>query len=403
MFGHLDDPNPPEPTQLVIERIAAEGARRVRHRRMAAGSVAALVLTLGITGVAVSLPSDDSSDDVEIRDDRTTLPTVPPSTTVTTTPGTTTSTTTDDAGQTGPTTPGPDEGGDVFAAIVQASGRDVAQVVLANATTGTVDRVLAEFPLLNRPASCCLASSQDSRTVYYVVPAGDYGSGMVSDTIWRVATNGGDPEQVVAGTNPSLSPDDTRLAYTTPLGGDAPPALVVRELDDGGERRFVLRSVDNIVYATGFADDDTVVFARGGLEEGSRVAAISLLGGVDELAGAEVLGPPSSAPPGTTWSSPDHRVTDGRLGVVENCCELDANSTDGDRSYLVVDPAGGAVLDRVALPGYMLDAEAGPAGTELLFLRPPADSPGPNTLLRWTGTELVEVGAGIDFIAIDWT
>ena len=402
MFDHLDDPNPPQPSTLLVDRIAAEGAHRLRRRRIVAGGAIVAAATFAVAGIAAAgrLPGQHGPDVGTIGPIETDT-TAPPreSTTTTTTASTTT---TVQPGISTPPPPNTDAGGDTFAAIIKHPTADTAQVVLASATTGEVDRVLAEFPLLNRPPSCCVAWSAQEQAVYYVVPAGDYGTGMLPDTIWRVAVDDTTPDQMVAGTSPSISPDGTRLAYTTPLASDAPPALVVHDLDGGGERRFVAPSVDTTIYATGFTDDDTVVFASGGPEEGPRVAALSLLGTTDQLSDAEVLGPTSAAPPGTSWSSPDHRAADGLLGVVETCCALDAASTVGDTSYLVVDPTGGTVLDRVALPGWMADAEAGPAGTEQLFLVPPPDNPGPNTLLRRAGGELVEIGSGTQFIAVDW-
>ena len=407
MFDHLDDPNPPQPSALLVDRIAAEGAHRLRRRRIVAGGAIVAAATLAVAGIAAAgrLPGQDGSDVDTIGPvgpDTTTTTSEAPSTSTTPESTTTTTTTAGQPGNSTPTPPDTGEGRDTFAAVIKHPSADTAQVVLASATTGEVDRVLAEFPLLNRPMSCCVAWSPQEQAVYYVVPAGDYGSGMLPDTIWRVAVDDTTPDQMVAGSNPSLSPDGTKLAYTTPYEGDTPGALVVHDLDGGGERRFVAPSVEHGIYATGFADDDTVVFASADPEAPPRVAALSLLGSGDQLSEAEALGPPSTAPPGTGWSSPELRVADGLLGVVETCCDLDANSHEGGASYLVVDPASGAELDRVALPGRMLDAEAGPEGTEQLFLRPPPDSPGPNSLLRRAGGELVEIGANTQFIAIDW-
>lgn len=208
----------------------------------------------------------------------------------------------------------------------------------------------------------------------------------------------------MAGSNPALSPDGTRLAYTTPIAGDAPPEVVVRRLGSGsGDIRLPAEFVDDHIYSVGFADDDTLVYATGGPEAPPAVATLSLSGSPTSLADGEPLGPASGAPAGTGWNWPEWRSADDHVGVVESCCALDAGTYQGETAYLVVDPLSGTVQDRVVLPGPVVAAEASPSGRPELFLQPPPDYPGPTTLVRRTdGGELEEIGGGREFIAVDW-
>jgi hypothetical protein len=399
MFRHLDDPTPPEPTDLGVERVVAEGARRVRRRRVLAGSTAAVLLAVGVAGIAGRLPGMESSDKVEMPSDTSEpdRPAVTSSSTTSTSSSSTTTTTTPSGP--GLTTPGPDEGGDVFAALVKKPGEDRILVVLANARFGEIDRTLADIPMPDRGAGCCIAFSPDRRYVYLTAAAGTFADDV--DTIYRLPTfqqssTGNEHfEEVAAGTGPVISPDGRTLLFRE--SGATQAALVVRDLATGNQRRLPV-SGEDVVTSYGFTAANAVVV---GIAPGGEVTTLyELADGATSLTGGREIGPPAGAPAGTSWDVSGLHPTTGRLAVQQTCCSI------GDQdpaTLLYVDPATGEVDDTVDLPSRDQDVEVSPEGTRELILVPPPDSPGAKTLrLHDHETDKTTTIPIPDVLAIDW-
>ena len=391
MFRHLDDPTPPQPTDLVVDRIVAEGARRVLRRRVMAGSTAAVLLALGVAGIAGALPGIQEDDNPVMHPGPDEVPrssTTSSSSTTTTEPSTTTSTT--GSGGTGPTTPGPDEGGDVFAAAIQKPNADVVQIVLANTTTNEVDRVLTEFPMIDRGGGCCVSFSDDRRYVYYVVEAGTFEE--QTDMIWRVPTNGRDPEKLLAGTRPVVSPDGRTLLFLA--SGVTGADLVVHDLASGDERRLT-PVADDVITSYGFTESGEIVFSRAAGGEISKLYQLNP--GATVLTDARSIGPPAGSDNTTSWAISDVRARDNKLAVVQQTGGIGDQT---EASLLYVDPTTGATVETLRLLGRDADVANGISGLQLSLIGP-SDSPGPSTLYVVKGMEWIEVDIGT-VLAVDW-
>jgi hypothetical protein len=383
-FEHLDDPNPPRPSELVVERIAAEAGRRIRHRRVLSGGVAVL-LAVGVIGVAGNLrgSGNGNDDNVVIMPATTTAPPLPGETT------TTTSMIVEPAAN------------DLFAALIQAPNNESAQVVLAHGDTGETARVLAEFPLFNAGDTqwtCCIAIAPDRQSVFYVRPAGDYGAGQMLDTIWQVPVTGGDSQLITEGWEPALTPDGDTLGFIRPQTSDF-DELVLRDLATGSERTFET-PVGQSLTSLAFPSNGAIAFT---LQSSGSPDAAYLLALDDsdvQLTDAQRLGPPDDAAEGTGWYALD-RYGQGMVTVVESCCAR----TGSETSYASYSIATGEVDDVVAtLPTLVIDAVTSPYGNSHLFLAPPADGAGPTSLLRSDGTDtLTPVPLkATTIMAVDW-
>lgn len=372
-FEHLDDPSPRRPSELVMERIAAEGGRRLRHRRFASGALAALLLIFGSIGFMKQL-DDGGRDRVVI------VPSGPPTSEPTAQPG---------------------DGEGAFAAVIQPADEQFAQVVLVSPATGEVMLVLAEFPLFNRPWLCCVALSPDRKTVFYVRPAGDYGDGEELDTIWQVPADGeGEPERVDEGYSPAVSTDSRSLAYIRPLTSDA-DELVLRNLSDGEERAFETPP-GRTLGSVAFSGAGSVVFTLAAAGKPEEAYLMGLDDSDVSIDDARRLGPAEGAPDGTGWSTADAYVDQGTASFVERCCST--GDTAEDATFMVIDIATGDRIDSVDLPRLAVDATSSPSGSVQLFLLPPAEPLLPSTLLlRSNMGPLAPVPLeATTIIAVDW-
>lgn len=389
-FEHLDDPSPPRPSELVMERIAAEGGRRLRHRRLASGTAAALLVVVGSVGIVSQVHGGRDRVVIGPNAPTTTAP-EPQSSTVVTQP---------DNEEDSPTFgPGEEEG--AFAAIIQVQDEDIAQVVLASAETGGVTRVLAEFPLFSRPWSCCVAWSPDRETVYFVKPAGDYGAGQEVDTIWQVPARGdGEPQRVDEGFSPAVSPDSRSLAYIRPLASTV-DELVLRDLSSG-DLRIVETPPGQTLGSVAFSGAGSVILTLAAAGQPETAYLLGLDDAELSMDDARRLGPAEDAPDGTGWSASDAYVDEGTATFVERCCS--AGDVAEDATFIVIDTATGDRIDSVELPGLAVDAPSSPSGGLQLFLLAPPDAPGPTTLLLRVSMDAptpVPLEA-TTIIAVDW-
>jgi hypothetical protein len=372
MLEHLDDPHPPRPSGLVVERIAAEGARRLRHRRIAAGGVLMVASTLVVVGLAVALRPSSTGDKVD---------TVGPSGSTSTAP----------PGTGGATPPAAGLDGDIVA-VIRDPGADRARVVRLDPSTGSTES-LATYELRSRPPLCCI--ELDAAGVHYVVPAGQGDS--AEDTIWHVDLGGGQPAPVASGTNPAASPDGSRLALTRTTADG--PTVVVRHLATGTEQ-VIPAAADDTLRDVDWYDDDTLVVISHRTDAAS-VAYRLELGSARSLADATRLGPAEDAPPGTGWDWVDRRP-DGWLTLAQTCCTLDAGSTDGDASYFLVDSTTGTVTEGSDLPGPVSGIATGPLGDRELLLVPPPDGQAYAQLQILMDTDLTPVPGEHEVLAADW-
>lgn len=399
MLEHLDDPNPPRPSELTVERIAAEGARRLRRRRLAAGGALVVASTLAVVGMAVAVqPGDPDKVDTVGPGSTTTIAddgddAVPPAVddTTTTTPGG------DDETAGPPPTGDAAPPGDVddatrIAAVVKDPNADQALVVLLDPFTGAVTRNLASYALTSRPPLCCVELGDGG--AFYVVPAGQ-GSGDPEDTIWHVDLDGGQPAPMTAGTNPALSPDGDRLAFVRTSSEG--PAVVVLDLANGNETT-IPAAVDDYLRDIEWYDDDTVIVTRQQPESALEGLLVDL--DAATLADATRLGP-DGAPSGTSWEWLDRRP-DGLITVAQTCCSRDAGSIAGESSYALIDPATGTYDGGSDLPFHPAGLATAPTSDRELLVDPPDDSPGYGTLVILMDTDLTPVPGDHQVIAADW-
>jgi hypothetical protein len=404
MFEHLDDKTPPQPRQLLVELVVAEGARRRRRRVVAAASVAAtlLVVTSGVSLAQMgSTPKNltvTEQPDTEQPDnpDRTDQTDVGPTTTVVGTPE-------------GEATPGPSsgEGGEGAAppaatpfAGITADG----QVVLGDAATGAPTRVLVPTPTDGSQVNAGgVALAPDAKDVYYTRTEQDE-DGEYEYSVMRVSTSGGTPERISRGTRPAISPDGTTLAYVR-----GSTQLVLRDIDTGHEQAFRGLLPGYRLQDLSFAvtDDRTYLLytAAAGDEAPAELFKLDLLtvAAIASLSDAARLGPP--APPaveeGTGWYAPDVRA-DGRISVVEQCCALDANSYSSAASVASVDVATGDSEPVADLEGQatVLRAPYDHAGQTQLVLSVEDDRTYVLERRSDSGTERLDQAPA--YVAVDW-
>lgn len=404
MFEHLDDKNPPQPRQLLVELVVAEGARRRRRRAVAAASVAA---TLVVVGSGVSLAQNGSARrnvtvtdraDTEQPDDsdQTDQTDISPTTTVTVDPD----------GEATPA-PGSGEGGEDAAppaatpfAAITADGR----VVLGDAATGAITSVLVPTPTDGSQVNAGgVALSPDGKDVYYTRTEQDV-DGEYQYSVMRVSTSGGTPTRISRGTRPAISPDGKTLAYVR-----GSTQLVLRDIDTSHEQVFRGLPSGYRLQDLSFAvtDDRTYLLytAAAGDEAPAELFKLDLLtvAAIASLNDAARLGPP--APPaveeGTGWSAPDVRA-DGRISVVEQCCALDANGFSSVASVAAVDVATGASETVADLEGQatVLRAPYDHAGQAQLVLS--VEDDGTYVLERRTDSGTERLDQAEPYVAVDW-
>lgn len=282
-----------------------------------------------------------------------------------TTPATTTAS---PATSPAPTTSPPDDS--VRIAVVDGRGR----VVLLDGDSGDEERVLMDGVEVDDPSSLDIAVSPDRSTVFVVRPGA---SAEQEPEIVQVAADGGAAQVVTSGRSPAISPDGGTLAYVR-LVDDPPagfePTLRLRDLDSGDERALTGGDFYAIQDLAWTAAGEQLAFTAGEIRTGvhvmDRVAT--------SLAEARRLGPEDTD---GTWSDVA-ALSDGRLAVIERCCQVPDPNPDRWR-ILAVDPrdgaTGAAVLDRRAV---RIDARAD--GEGLLVIQD--GGPGGGTLLRWHGS-----------------
>jgi dipeptidyl aminopeptidase/acylaminoacyl peptidase len=364
MFDNLDDPTPPIPSDAVRERVVAEGRRRRRHRQRLVLAAAAAVVLITTAGVAVALQGDDPQR-VDIIGESTTTAPSPGNPTTTSVPGAASAT--------------------QFAAITTRG-----DIVMVDSATGQVVTTLAHLSDLG--VECCyygdVALAPDG-SVFFSASRPD-----ATSSIWRVQTAGGAPAEVARGHVVAVSPDGRSVAF----GMSYPPAVVVEPLGGGGTPLAWSPNEDEFVEeirGLSWTDDGRSVLVETGAPEApSSVYAVDVSTGDGRR-----LGPDPTAPDGTGWYSPDGRATDGLVSVVEACCSLDANSYDGGRRLLALDPATGEIVDDLPLDR-PFDAVAHDAsGTRQLAL---AFEEGGNVLYRRVGDGFEPIDSAEEFTAIDW-
>jgi hypothetical protein len=390
MFENLDDKNPPQPRELLVELIVAEGARRRRRRAAAfAGGLASVLVLTGAIGLA------------QLRGQEPNVSTSNKS------PETTTPAPDHDSGNGVNTSPSTSMLGDsetsappeatAFAGITP-DGR----VVLGDPTTGAIVRRLVDAPGDGPdPNMCCVVQSPDGTQVYYVASSQETGSGSGDSKIYRVASTGGQPVAIATGSHPAISADGTYLAYT-----HNSDQIVVRNLDTDRERSYAgLDTPGATIQDLAFSPSGKkLVFTAGVQGEPAALFSFDLaISLASSLADASRLGPPDNAPHGTGWLVPDGHPSDGLISVIQTCCALDSGGYAGDTSAALVDPIGGQRQRSTPISigsGAVIDAPYDPTGQNQLVL---TIEDGTSTLSRRTaGADLERLDAAEQYVSIDW-
>jgi hypothetical protein len=339
MFDHLDDPQPPVPSDALAKRLQAEGGQRRRRRARGAGGVAlAAVLVVG----AMVRPWEADDTRVEIGPSNTAS--TEPAPTTTRPPETTTSTTEAPSAEGFPA--------NTFA-VVTKDGR----VALADRDTG---EVVVELGQLDAGAGgFFVARAPDGSAVY---------AGGLTQGLWRYAP-GAEPIRLAAASTVSVTPDGTRLAAVSADGPDSQGTIWILDSTTGDRLDEVsvpdlTGEGDRHVGKTAWDASGDRLFIETNLpEQGGEVYALEPGGSLRRL------GPPAGLPSGTGWSL-GGPAADGEMWILETCCALDANSYDGGSSLLRIDADSGDVVDRRSLDVgnryYVLDAGFGGSGFVLL-------------------------------------
>lgn len=332
-------------------------------RRIALLAAVALVVVVGV----VALVAVGGEDDADVVVDDTTT-TGPEETTTTTEPTTTTTSTTV-----------PDQGEPV-AVAVDADGR----VVVLDIEDGDVDRVLLEGIAVDDPAKNGIAVAPERGEVFVTRPErGDEPTELV-----KVALDGSGSESLGEGIAPSVSPDESFLAYVRFVEREVPlpaPVLVIRELDTGEERvlaREDERDFHFIPDTAWTADGDRVAFVAGEIVTGLYLVDAD----AETLDDAERIGPPRNDRD-ASWSAVTAFGED-TLAVVERCCDVGASER---WLVLAVDvserTAGSGLLPDERVEASFLDSPTG----ERRLLYVTDVRPGGGTLHRWDGSDDPEV------------
>ena len=285
-----------------------------------------------------------------------------------------------------PSSPSPSASPTRGAAVVAvlADGR----VVVLDAETGSVQRVLLEGVRVDDPASNAIATSPDGGTVYVVRPA-------TSDTdseIVRVSSSGGAAEAVTTGNSPAVSPDGGTLAYVRVLEQEPAgftPTLRLRDLQTGSERELRGGRFYAIHDLTWTTDGSALAFTAGEIETGVHL----LQRDAQSLGEARRLGPEEDE---ASWSDVT-ALDERRVAVVERCCRIPDPNPQRWRVVAVSTQdgsVGDVLVDRRAT---LVDGQAD--GAALLVLE--SGGPGGGTLLRWDGSGVPRAVAE-DVIVAAW-
>lgn len=200
---------------------------------------------------------------------------------------------------------------------------------------------------LYEPTGCATCRPPDSlvlapggATLFFHVADG------TQHRILRVAAAGGPPTTVAEGCEPAPSPDGRRLAYVAcGASGD----LVVQDLGSGQQQRFAPGAAGQTISGVAWSDDGgSLAYAATAAAAGepTQLWQLDLATARDQRA-ARLIGPPSAAPAGTSWSRPVAR--DGELAVVESCCTLVTGTVNSSATVVVLDLGRARELERFAV------------------------------------------------------
>jgi hypothetical protein len=412
MFENLDDPKPPQPRQLLVECVMAEGARRRRRRAIAVASVAATFLVV-TSGVSLAQMGSSGPKDLTVTNDpeqqEPTDRTEGNGDDIGTAPNGTATTVTADpnAGDDDEGAATAPPGATTFAAITADQ-----KVVLGDATTGAVIRELVPAPTDGSQITGGVALSPDGKDVYFVLTEQDQ-DGEYQYSVMRVSASGGTPSRISRGTRPAISPDGTMLAYVR-----GSTQIVLREVDTGHEETARGLPEGYRVQDLGFVMTDTPgdgpsLLYTAAAGEGAPAQLYRLdrwtVAAPSSLADATAVGPPSgqddpSVEEGTGWSAPDVRA-DGKVSVVEQCCALEADSFNGGASVAFVDVMTGERLSAAPLStagsATVLDAPYDQSGQTQLVLSVEDDSTYVLQRRNSDGSlEMLDQAPG--YLAVDW-
>jgi len=395
MFEHLDDKNPPQPRQLLVELVMAEGGRRRRRRAAAFAGGAAAVLALAGSLQLVQLRGNQEN--LKTADTPTSAPAPDHQSDneLSTTPGSTTTTAAGGNAGSGDEASAPPEA-TTFAGLTPDN-----RVVLGNAETGEIVKELARPTDDGGIPVCCVALSPDRRTVYYVTASRKTGTDPGDAKIYRIATTGsGTPVAVGTGWDPAISPDGKWLAYTRNS------TQIVLNYMSTGQNQVMTglpnreESIQDLAFT---ADSTSLIFSAAATEAPAELYGLYLdLSRVASLTDARQLGPPDGVPDGTGWYAPDARATDGTVGAVESCCALDAASYNADIALIAVDPGGGARRGSVPVSNvgaHILQAPYDPSGQNQLVLSVEDEA---YVLSRVSDGQLEPLDSAAEYTAIDW-
>ena len=342
-------------------------------RRKAVFVALGVMVVIGVALVAVAVTRED---DADVAGDGPT--TTAADDTTTTTERTTTT----------PTTAFDQRGATVVA--VGADGR----VVVLDAGSGEVDRVLLEGIAVDDPAKNGIARAPDRGEIFVTRPRP---AGTPTELV-QLAADGSASESLGEGVAPSVSPDGSHLAYVRFIdrGSQSPaPVLVIRELATGDERELARDNEPDFHFipdTAWTADGERVAFVAGEILTGLYVVdsdATSL----DE---AQRIGPVARED-GTSWSAVTAFGED-TLAVVETCCDV----VDRQRWLVLAVNLSQREVEGGLLPGDRVEASRldSPSGERRLLyitdLRP-----GGGTLHRWDGSGEPEAVAD-EIIAAAW-
>jgi hypothetical protein len=266
------------------------------------------------------------------------------------------------------------------------------ELVMVETATGRVRRTLVDlgdFPENGSeedksfwPYIDGLTLSPDGRTVYYST-----GPEPAVGNLYRVAADGGEPEQIADGLAPAISPDGRRLAFWSL------DAIVVKNLDSGESTRFepgegfTYRFGNQLAWA---ADSRHLAFEKGFVEGASSIHVLDTAT-PGTLSGARPVGGDYEE----SDTSPSFRSFDGLLGVVQVCCPGPEGSGHDADTFAVLDPVTGQVKGRLDLPFQAKSAAYDRSGRHQLFVA------GDGTVLRRSGggfTAVLRLG-GVTLVA----
>jgi len=256
----------------------------------------------------------------------------------------------------------------------------------------------------------------DGRTVYYEKATG------CRDQLWRVPVVGGVPALVTDGSVPAVSRDGTRLAYASQMLLDRSSAcgdlstvnvaagskVVVRDLAGGRVTSYL---VPPDVAASGLpapigrlswsVDGSRLAISVPSVQDNEGWALHELRLGQDKYylpgsrAGSVPLGRGVRA---NSYYEEGVYLPDGNMFVARACCEGIPESPSASVDMVIIDPASGATVKKVAIGRVdhthtSLDADT--TGRWLLYLS------GTDLLVSQGGAKPVTLGTGA-FVAADW-